>query len=147
MQRIVIRPKIQIPLLLVVFGGFGLIGLTYFTNGDVIARRDWFGIILGVVLSAGALVGIWRTLRLGVVIDAAGVRERRLDARDLVTPWEKISSIEVRQVGVRAGMPLYAPVLQAPDLGEIALHALGTYSAEDAEAKAQQLRSRQTQGA
>jgi hypothetical protein len=38
-ERLVIRPRIQVALLIAVFSGFGLIGVMYFAN-DVIARRD-----------------------------------------------------------------------------------------------------------
>jgi hypothetical protein len=107
MKRIVIRPRIQIPLLVVGFAVFGLIGVGLLTDGDVIAKRDWFGIVLGAVLIPGAAVGIWRAVRLGVVMDTDGIRVRGLDHRDRVTWWSEVREIECAQVDTRAGLPIY----------------------------------------
>src|ERR1700755_2034281 len=75
MSPITIRPRIQIALLVICFAVFLLIGTTYF-NADVIAKRDWFGIILGVTIVPASLWGIWRALRLGIRIDDNGIRIR-----------------------------------------------------------------------
>lgn len=140
MQRVVIRPRIQRWLLTVLFAVWALLGLTFFTAGDVAAERDWFGLGLGAVLMASGLLGIWRGLRLGVVIDPTGVRERNFDSRDKVTPWSEVQAVDCEQVDVRAGMPLYAPVIRlAADT--VAVKALGSYVRDDAERKAEQLRS------
>jgi len=139
MTRIVMKPRGQITVLIVVFGLFALIGTTYFTNGNVGANRDWFGVSLGCALTIGGAIGIWRSLRLGVVIDEAGVRIRSLDKRDKVTPWRDVEAIDCERVEVRAGMLLYAPVLHL-DGDSLPLMVLGSYAQSGAEAHAAKLR-------
>jgi hypothetical protein len=143
MSRIVIRPRIQIPILVVIFTVWTLLGVTYFTSGDVVAEREWFGMVLGCVLVTSGVAGIWRALRLGVVIDAGGVRVRGFDSRDKVTPWSAIQSVDCAQIDVRGDLPLYAPVLRLGDDADAAmpLSALGSYSRQDAERKVEQMRS------
>lgn len=142
MDRIVVRPRVQIPLLVVLFAVWGLIGATYFTGGDVMAKRDWFGIVLGCALVTSGLVGIWRALRLGVVIDDNGLRIRGLDSRDRVIPWSEVTSVECAQIDVRSGLPLYGPVIVFGDCGEaLPIRALGSYSRQDADRKVDRLRS------
>ncbi|MEV4539274.1 PH domain-containing protein [Asanoa sp. NPDC049518] len=140
MNRIVIRPRIQIPIMVVLFTVWTLLGVTYF-SADAVAKRAWFGLVLGCVLVTSGVAGIWRALRLGVVIDSGGVRVRGFDSRDKVTPWSAIQSVDCAQVDVRAGLPLYAPVLRLGDDADAAipLSALGSYSRQDAERKVQQL--------
>jgi hypothetical protein len=129
-------------ILVVVFAVFGLVGLTSFTNGDVIAKRDWFGIILGVVLIPGSLVGIWRTLRLGTRIDHNGIRIRsQIDSRQQVISWSQVKAIECTEVDSRAGMIIYGPVVHLSDGGVLPITGLGSYSREDAENKTDRLRS------
>ncbi|MEU8404973.1 PH domain-containing protein [Micromonospora sp. NPDC048842] len=140
MHRIVIRPRVQIPVLVVIFAVWTLLGVTYFTSGGVLAERDWFGIVLGGLLATSGLAGIWRALRLGVVIGGDGVRIRGFDSRDQVTPWSAIQSVDCEQIDIRAGLPLYAPVLHLGD-DAMPLSALGSYSRQDAERKVAQLRS------
>jgi hypothetical protein len=65
MRRIIVRPRIQRPFLLVLSAVGGLLGVTYFTNGDVVARRDRFGIAPGACLILMGSAGVWRALRLG----------------------------------------------------------------------------------
>ncbi len=141
MSRIVIRPRIQIPILVVVFTVWTLLGVTYFTSGNVVAERDWFGIVLGCVLVTSGVAGIWRAVRLGVVIDAEGVRVRGFDSRDQVTPWSAIQAVDCAQIDVRGGLPLYAAVLRLGDAAAMPLSALGSYLCQDAERKVEQLRS------
>jgi hypothetical protein len=142
MSRIVIRPRIQIPILVVLFTVWTLLGVTYFTSGNVVAERDWFGIVLGCVLVTSGVAGIWRAVRLGVVIDAEGVRVRGFDTRDQVTPWSAIRSVDCVQIDVRGGLPLYVPVLRLGDAAAaMPLSALGSYLRQDAERKVEQLRS------
>lgn len=133
------RPRIQITALVVIFGVFALIGVTYFTDGDVLAGRNRFGLILGCVLTLGGAIGIWRALRLGVVIDEKGVRVRNVDRRDQVTPWHGVRAIDCEPIEERAGMTIYAPILRM-DGGDIPIPVLGSYSQPDAEAKAAELR-------
>jgi hypothetical protein len=140
MKRIVMRPRIQITLLVVIFGVFGLIGVTYFTEGDVIAERDWFGLILGCVLTIGGALGIWRTLRLGVVIDENGVRVRNLDRRDQVTAWRDVRAIDCEPIDSRAGMTIYGPVLRLDGTDGLPVRVLGSYSQRHAETKTAELR-------
>jgi hypothetical protein len=109
MSRIVIRPRIQIPILVVIFTVWTLLGVTYFTSGDVVAERDWFGIVLGCLLVTSGMAGIWRALRLGVVIGGDGVRVRGFDSRDQVTPWSAIQSVDCVQIDVRGDLPLSRP--------------------------------------
>lgn len=139
-HRIVIRPRIQIPVLVVIFAVWTLLGVTYFTSGDVLAERDSFGIGLGCLLVTSGMAGIWRALRLGVVIDGEGVRVRGFDSRDQVTPWSAIQSVDCVQIDVRAGLPLHAPVLRLGD-DAMPLSALGSYSRQDAERAVAELQS------
>ncbi|MEU8112812.1 hypothetical protein [Micromonospora sp. NPDC048947] len=125
MHRIAIRPRIQIPVLVVIFAVWTLLGVTYLTPGDVLADRDWFGIVLGCLLVTSGPAGIWRALRLGVVIGGDGVRVRGFDSRDQATPWSAIQSIDCVQVDLRGGLPLYAPVLRLGD-DTMPLSALGS---------------------
>lgn len=141
MRRIVVRPRIQIPILVVIFTVWALLGVTFFTSGDVVSKRDWFGIVMGFVLMTSGVAGVWRAVRLGVVIDRQGVRVRGFDSRDSVTRWSEVQSIDCEQVDVRGGLPLFAPVLS---LGEgsslLPMPVLGSYSRQDAERKVAQLR-------
>lgn len=139
MSCIVVRPRIQIPVLVVIFTVWTLLGVT---SGDVVAERDWFGIVLGYLLVTSGMAGIWRALRLGVVIGGEGVRVRGFDSRDRVTPGSSIQSVDCMQIDVRGGLPLYAPVLRlGGDADAMPLLALGSYSRQDAERKVEQLRS------
>ncbi|MGC5053931.1 PH domain-containing protein [Micromonospora sp. DT48] len=140
MRPIVVRPRLQITVLVVLSAAWALLGVTYFTAGDVVAESDWFGIVLGSLLVASGMAGVWRALRLGVVVDAAGVRVRSFDSRDRVIPWNSLQSVDCMQVGVRAGMPLYAPVLHlGSDVDAVPLSALGSYSRQDVERKVEEL--------
>ncbi|GAA1363158.1 PH domain-containing protein [Catellatospora chokoriensis] len=140
MQRIVVRPKVQAPILVVLFTMWGLLGLTYFTSGDVVAERNWFGLGLGVFAIMSGVLGVWRALRMGVVIDATGVRVRNFDSRDVVTPWHAVQAVDCEQVDSRAGLPLYAPVLHLAG-GLVPITALGSYSRDGAEHKTERLRA------
>ncbi|GGM69410.1 PH domain-containing protein [Dactylosporangium sucinum] len=142
MNRIVMRPRIQIPFLVLAFTLWTLLGVVYFTFGDVVAKRDWVGIVLGCLLITSGVAGIWRALRLGVVIDEKGVRVRGFDSRDQLTPWSRIQSVDCVQIDVRGGLPLFAPALLLDDDADsMPLPALGSYSRQDVERKAEQLRS------
>ena len=88
------------------------------------------------------MAGVWRALRLGVVIDGEGVRIRGFDSRDQVAQWSSIQSVDCMQIDVRAGVPLYAPVLHfGSDVDAMPLLALGSYSRQDVERKVEKLRS------
>lgn len=140
-SRIVIRPRIQRPLLVVIFTVWGLIGITFFTNGDVVAQRDWFGISLGVLCVLMGVTGVWRASRLGVIVDDAGVRVRNFDSRDDVLPWRDVRSVECAQIDERSGRAIYGPVIELGDgFGALALRTLGSYSRRDAERKVERLR-------
>jgi hypothetical protein len=138
-----IRPRIQMTILVVIFSVFGLIGVTYFTEADAIATQDWFALILGGILVPGSLVGIWRTLRLGIRIDDNGIRIRsQVDSRQQFIPWSQVESVECAEVGSRAGMTLYAPVLHLrKGAGVLPIDGLGSYSVKDAESKTARLRA------
>ncbi|MER7457347.1 PH domain-containing protein [Micromonospora sp. NPDC126480] len=68
--------------------------------------------MLGCVLVTSGLAGIWRALRLGVVIDAGGVRVRGFVSREKVTPWSAIQSVDCAQIDVSKRR------LPGPDVGE-----------------------------
>lgn len=106
------------------------------------SSRQWFGIILGCVCLVMGPVGLWRALRLGVVIDGRGVRVRRFDSRDRVVSWDRAQSVECASVDARANLPIYAPVIHlAYDAGNLPIRALGSYRRQDAECTVDQLRS------
>ena len=140
MSRIVIRPRIQIPILVVLLAVWTLLGVTYFlgTQWPSATGSAW---CWDACSSRAAWPGSGGALRLGVVIDAGGVRVRGFDSRDKVTPWSAIQSVDCAQVDVRAGLPLYAPVLRLGDDDAMPLSALGSYSRQDAERKVEQLRN------
>ena len=141
MKNVVIRPRIQVPFLVVIFAVWTLIGVIYFTNGHVVAERNWFGIELGFICVIMGLTGIWRTLRLGIVIDDTGVRMRHLDSRDHFISWSDVQSVECAQIDERAGLPLYGPVIQlSDDSGALPIRSLGSYSRQDAERKVKTMR-------
>ncbi|NMO54117.1 hypothetical protein HH310_23400 [Actinoplanes sp. TBRC 11911] len=140
MIRMVIRPRVQVAVLLVCFGGFFLIGVAMFGDGEILAEREWFGIAIACMTVVLGGAGIWRTLRLGVVIASDGLRVRSLDSRDQFTAWSEVESIECQQVDERAGLPIYAPVIRLPEF-VMPVMALGTYSRKDAERKTELLRS------
>jgi hypothetical protein len=142
MTRVVVRPRVQIAILFVLSVAWTCLGATYFTNGDVVANRDWFGVGLGCLLLVSGPLCLWRAARLGVVIDANGVRIRGFDTRDKVIPASAIRSVTVQQIELRQGSPLYAPVLDlGTDQRPIPVKPLGSYSPDDAENKAQLLRT------
>lgn len=142
MSGTVIRPRVQIAILVAIFAVWALLGATYFTPGDALTQRDWFGITLGCLLVISGVVGIWRALRLSLAIDQDGVRVRSFDSRDQVTPWTAIQAIDCVQVDVRAGIPVYAPVLRLGDQADpMPLLALGSYSRHDVERRVEQLRT------
>jgi hypothetical protein len=145
MSRTVIKPRVQIAFLVAVFTVWALLGATYFTPGDALAQRDWVGIALGCLAVAGGVVGIWRALRLGLTIDKDGVHVRSFDSRDQITAWTAIQAIDCVQIDVRAGMPLYAPVLRLDDHADpMPLPALGSYSRRDVERRVEHLRTLKT---
>jgi hypothetical protein len=147
MGHIVVRPRIQRPLLVVLFVIWGLLGVTYFTDGKTLANRDWFGITLGCVVIAMGVIGVWRALRLGVVIDSDGLRIRGFDSRDEVVPWSKVQSVQCEQVDQRAGLPLFAPVILTHDDEALPIRGLGSYSRSGAERRVEQLRNLMAGGA
>jgi hypothetical protein len=110
-NRFVIRPQVQTPLLVVVSTGWALLGATYVTDGEAVSKPDWLGLAFGCFLLVSGAAGIWRAVRLGIVIDAEGLRVRNFDSRDQVLLWSEVEVIGRRQIGGRAGIPLLAPVL------------------------------------
>jgi len=146
-KRIVIRPRIQIPLLVLAFGIFGLLGVSLWTDEEILAKGDWFSIIFGVALTVLGVLGIWRTLRLGVVIDGDGIRIRGLAGRDQVMPWQSVREIQCDKIDKRAGMAIYGPVIQLADDNKLPVRPLGSYSRSEAEQKVAQLRAFMTAGA
>lgn len=148
MRRIVVRPWIQVSVLTGAFGVFGLIGVGMFLDGQTVAERDWFGIAIGTMCLLLGVVGLWRTARLGMVMDERAVRVRGLDSRDRVIAWNEIESIECVQVDERMGLPIFAPVLVlGRDKGALPVPALGSYKREGAERKAERLRALKTAAA
>jgi hypothetical protein len=139
-DRIVVRPRVQTPLLVVVFAVWALLGVSYFTEGDVVRKPDWFGLALGCVLLISGVAGIWRAVRMGVVVGAEGLRIRSFDSRDRVISWPEIEAITCDQVGARAGLPLLAPVIQIKGQGSLVIRAFGSYSRAGADRRVAQLR-------
>ncbi|WP_116072497.1 YdbT family protein [Asanoa ferruginea] len=142
MSPITIRPRIQIAILVICFAVFLLIGTTYF-NADVIAKRDWFGIILGVTIVPASLWGIWRALGLGIRIDDNGIRIRsQIDSRQRFIPWSQVESVECAAVDARAGITIHAPVLHFRDgTAPLPITGIGSYSIKAAEATTERLRA------
>src|SRR5262245_49362614 len=126
-----------------VFSIFILVGVAGLTSSDIGTKRDSGWIVAGYM--PGLLIGVWgvlRTLRLGVVIDASGIRVRGFGLRDQVTPWNEVESIACEQVDNRAGLPLYAPVIRLAGTSgeEVPVRPLATYSLKDAQRKTELLR-------
>ncbi len=140
MDRIVVKPRVQIAVAILILAVFMLLGLLYFTELDVVAERNWFGIGLALVCLVGGGVGVWRALRMGVVIDRHGVRVRGFDSRDQVTPWSEVDMVDCAQVDARAGLPVHAPVLVLAGGAVEPVTVLGSYSRSDAERKVERLR-------
>ena len=130
-----IGPRVQIPLLVVLFTVWALVGLTYFIPGNAVARRDWPAIGIGAVCLVMGVVGVWRALRLGVVVDRTGIRVRGLDSRDRFTPWDQVHSVTCEVIDIRAGLPLYGPVIHHGEDGAdgLAIRGLGSYSSAGAQ--------------
>ncbi|MEV6350107.1 hypothetical protein [Actinoplanes sp. NPDC051851] len=143
MKRIAVRPRIQIPVLIAVFSVVTFLGFSYFTAGDVVAKHQWFGVTMGCVCLVAGPIGIWRAARMGVVIDADGIRVRGFDSRDQVVPWTAVEAIECGPVDERAGLTIHAPVLRlvqaSGDVSVMPLVLLGSYSPRGAERRRQQL--------
>ncbi|MGK5679653.1 PH domain-containing protein [Actinoplanes sp. URMC 104] len=139
MERIVIRPRIQVPLLVGLFAMWTFVGASYFIDGETVAKHDWFGVGLGVLCLITGPVGIWRGLRLGTVIDRTGIRVRNFDSRDQVIPWSDVRSVECAEIDVRGGLPLYGPVIVL-DAVAFPVRLLGSYSRKDAQRKVEMLR-------
>ncbi|BCJ76942.1 hypothetical protein CS0771_64860 [Catellatospora sp. IY07-71] len=137
------RPRIRIVLLFIVSDVFVLLGLSYLKNGHVIAERDWLGVALACALTLVGLLGIWRALRQGVVIDQDGLLVRSFSRPDRTLTWDHVSSIDCGQVFLRGGRPLYAPILQIDGVGRLPVSELGSHSLEEAEQRAADLRSLQ----
>jgi hypothetical protein len=138
---LVIRPRVQIPILVMLFATFLLIGLVGF------AHPDRFDIVLSYVLVPLGLLGIWRSARLGVVMDAQGIHIHNLDRRDKHLPWSAVASVDCGVIDIRAGLSLYAPIIlfHDPDRAMMPVPALGAYSPLGAERKAELLRTLMTQ--
>ncbi|MFC7532341.1 hypothetical protein [Actinoplanes sp. GCM10030250] len=142
MRRVVARPRVQIFVLVAIFLMFGLIGGMYLTAGDLLAGDNLFGTILGCLLVPGAILGVWRALRVGIVIDEVGIRIRNLDSRDRVIPWARIESIECEQIGMRGVLPLFAPVIRpCDDADGFVVRPLGSYVRAHAERRTERLRT------
>lgn len=141
MNRIVVRPRLQSPDLVATFTVWTLLGVTYFTSGDVAAEGDWFGIVLGCLFVTSGMAGIWRALRLGVGIGGEGVRVRGFDDRDRVPPWSSIQPADCMQSDAGRLATLCSRPSPGCDADAMPLSVVGSYSRQDAEHKGEQLRS------
>ena len=143
MTRVVVRPRIKMVLFIIVSDVFALAGLSYLAKGQVFADRNVLGIGLGFLLTLIGAVGVWRALRLGVVIDQSGLRVRRFAAGDRLLTWTDVQSIGCEKIFLRGGRPFYAPVLHLAGIGRVAAQELGSHALEEAEQKAADLRGLQ----
>lgn len=143
MTRVVARPRIRIALFMVLSDAFALAGLSYLANGHVVADRNWLGVALGCVLTICGGLGVWRALRLGVVIDQSGLLVRRFAAADKTLTWTAVRSISPEKLFLRGGRPFFAPVLEVDGLGRLSVQELGSHAVEEAERNAADLRGLQ----
>jgi hypothetical protein len=110
-------------------GLFVLIGVSGFTVGDV---SDPFSVVLCSVCALGGLIGLYLALRMGIVIDQAGIRHRAF-GRGSFLPWEQVISVSCDAYDERLGRALYAPIVQVAqpqqgsESGYVSLAALGSY--------------------
>jgi hypothetical protein len=139
MTRIVLRPRIRMPLL-VIYVPSTVLGFILLTLGLATAAQGWWLIVLGCMVIIICAEGIWRTLRVGVVIDTDGVWVRGLDS-DRMTPWSRVESVECEQIYVRAGQAFYAPVIRIRRADALPLGELGSHSRTNAERHVDRLRA------
>lgn len=143
MTRVVVRPRIRMALFMIISDVFALAGLSYLANGHVIADRNWPGVGLGCALTLIGALGVWRTLRLGVVIDQSGLLVRSFATSNRLVPWTAVQSIGSEKLFLRGGRPFYAPVLQADGIDRLKAQELGSSSLEEVERNAADLRGLQ----
>ncbi|MBY8875875.1 PH domain-containing protein [Micromonospora sp. PLK6-60] len=147
MKRQVYRSWGQITALAASWGLFLLVSLLSFGGADgTLAQRDHVGTVLYAVIVVGSLVALWRTFRLGVVVDEGGLRLRSL-GRDEWIPWSSVVSISCENVDSRFGIPIYGPLIEvAPgpedEPGNIPMSAMASYRRSTAQARTDALASR-----
>lgn len=140
-QRATYRPWVQRVVLVVVMAVLLLISVSGFTVGDIIARRDWFAIILYGLTAAASVPGIWLAARLGVVVDERGIHLHNF-GRGRFIPWSQVSDVSCVVYDRRAGLPLFAPAVQINgEDAPVVLSALGSYREDDAERRTEAIRS------
>jgi hypothetical protein len=124
-----------------VFLLIAVLGLAY---GGMWSNRDYPGISIYIATAVWSLIALWRTFRLGVVVDSRGLHARNL-GRGETTPWPAISAITCEIYDTRLGVPVYAPVVRKV-LGEAneeqdgtPVTAMGSYRKSVAEGRTQLL--------
>jgi Bacterial PH domain len=78
--------------------------------GDIIAKREWFGLILYPLIGIYSIVGIWLAVRMGVAVDEQGLTLRTF-GRSRRIPWYAIDGIECDAYDARLVFSLYAPII------------------------------------
>jgi hypothetical protein len=141
MQRTTYRPWIQRTVIVLAMTAFLLIGVTMFTMDDMVARRDWFAIILYGLTIVFSVPGIWLGARLGVVVDERGVRFHNF-GRGRFISWDQVTEVSCVTYD-RGGPPLYVPEVQVRgEQTPLALTVLGSYRQEAAQRHTEAIRSR-----
>jgi hypothetical protein len=110
MPRRVYHSTVQATMLTIMMGVLLLIAVEAFVIGDVVAKREWFGLVLFPVMGVYSIIGMWLAIRLGVVVDSRGLQLRNF-GRGRRIPWAAIDDIDCSACDFRLPFPLYAPII------------------------------------
>jgi len=152
MSRRVYRSTVQAALLTIGMLAFLLIAIASFIDGDMVAKRDWFGLILYPIIGVASIIGIWLAVRLGVVVDHEGLQLRGF-GRGRRIPWAAVDSIQCRAYTDRLFAPVIAltidystqrkflglPMSTTKTAERVTLTALGSYRRATAQRRTDQL--------
>lgn len=147
MTRTVYRSWIQTVILSICMCTFLLIGVAMFTSGWAEIHDDPASIALYGVITLGALWGLYLALRMGVMLDDRGIHYRAF-GRGSFLPWERVTGVSCEVYDARAGLSLYAPVVQVvseTEGGQVEatpLAALGSYSQATAQRRTELIAAR-----
>jgi hypothetical protein len=96
--------------LTIIMGVWLLVSISSFTNGDIVAERDWLSLIFYPITGVLSILGIRLAIRSGVVIDDEGIHLRTFGrGRHLL--WDAIDTIEFGAYDQRLMFTLYAPIV------------------------------------